>query len=304
MKPLPGSIPVTTAVAISFVLGVGAHVQADPRPSATPAAFEPIEPLPSAPLPRAPKAPADVAAVPAEATTTASGLASKLMVKGKGGAHPGPRDRVTVNYTGWTSSGRMFDSSIPYGEPTSLALDGVIAGWTEGVQLMVKGEKRRFWIPSALAYGDKSTRPDAPAGALVFDIELVDFAPTPELPQVPVDVEAAPKDAKRTASGLAYKIIKRGSGKQRPHSSSTVEVHYSGWTPDGKMFDSSVARGKPTTFPLGGVIKGWTEGVQLMAVGDKARFWIPGNLAYGDKPAQTGTPTGPLVFDIELLSIK
>ena len=70
------------------------------------------------------------------------------------------------------------------------------------------------------------------------------------------------------------------------------------------MFDSSVARGKSTTFRLDGVIKGWTEGVQLMAVGDKARFWIPGNLAYGDKPTRDGTPTGPLVFDIELLSIK
>ena len=70
------------------------------------------------------------------------------------------------------------------------------------------------------------------------------------------------------------------------------------------MFDSSVMRGQPATFPLGGVIKGWTEGVQLMAVGDKARFWIPGNLAYGDTPTRPGAPAGMLVFDIELLGIK
>ena len=121
---------------------------------------------------------------------------------------------------------------------------------------------------------------------------------------VPEDVAAAPADAKRTRSGLAYKFLKHGKGKLRPTADSTVEVHYSGWTPDGKLFDSSVRRGKPTSFPLNGVIKGWTEGVQLLVVGDKARFWIPGALAYGDKPNQAGAPTGPLVFDVELLAIK
>jgi len=70
------------------------------------------------------------------------------------------------------------------------------------------------------------------------------------------------------------------------------------------LFDSSVRRGQPTSFPLTSVIKGWTEGVQLMFVGDKARFWIPAALAYGDTPSRAGAPTGPLVFDIELLSIK
>ena len=80
-------------------------------------------------------------------------------------------------------------------------------------------------------------------------------------------------------------------------------MHYSGWTTDGKMFDSSVARGQPATFPLAGVIPGWTEGVQLMTVGEKTRFWIPGNLAYDNSP-RPGAPKGTLVFDIELLSIK
>jgi peptidylprolyl isomerase len=80
-------------------------------------------------------------------------------------------------------------------------------------------------------------------------------------------------------------------------------VHYTGWTTDGKMFDSSVARGEPATFPLNGVIKGWTEGVQLMVVGEKRRFWIPGNLAYDNSP-RPGAPKGMLVFDVELLAIK
>jgi peptidylprolyl isomerase len=139
---------------------------------------------------------------------------------------------------------------------------------------------------------------------LVFDVELLDFVKAPEPPKVPTDVAAAPKDAKKTASGLAYKILKHGKGKDHPKAENTVEVHYTGWTTDGKMFDSSVTRGQPATFPLGGVIKGWTEGVQLMVVGDKARFWIPGNLAYGDTPSRPGAPAGTLVFDIELLSIK
>ena len=116
----------------------------------------------------------------------------------------------------------------------------------------------------------------------------------------PDDVAAAPADASTTASGLASKVIVQGSGTVNPKAEDTVEVHYTGWTTDGKMFDSSVLRGKPAQFPLYGVIKGWTEGVQLMVPGEKTRFWIPAELAYGNKP---GRPAGMLVFDIELLKI-
>lgn len=77
---------------------------------------------------------------------------------------------MTVNYTGWSTDGKMFDSSITRGEPLTISLDQVISGWTEGVQMMVEGEKCRFWIPEALAY---KGRPGAPAGMLVFDIELI-----------------------------------------------------------------------------------------------------------------------------------
>ena len=116
----------------------------------------------------------------------------------------------------------------------------------------------------------------------------------------PDDVKAVPADAKKTSSGLAYKVITPGKGKQHPTSTSEVTVHYTGWTTDGKMFDSSVTRGEPSTFPLNQVIKGWTEGVQLMVVGEKTRFWIPEPLAYGGRRA----PFGMLVFDVELISIK
>ena len=82
-------------------------------------------------------------------------------------------------------------------------------------------------------------------------------------------------DAEVTDSGLASKVIKPGTGTVHPDAWDKVTVHYSGWTTDGKMFDSSSKRGKPATFPLTGVIKGWTEGVQLMVIGEKTRFWIP-----------------------------
>jgi FKBP-type peptidyl-prolyl cis-trans isomerase len=113
--------------------------------------------------------PADVAAPPADAAKTSSGLASKVITPGTGKTHPSRNDRVTVHYTGWTTDGKMFDSSVASGEPLTFALDRVIAGWTEGLQLMVAGEKRRLWIPEQLAY--KGQRD--PKGMLVFDVELI-----------------------------------------------------------------------------------------------------------------------------------
>ena len=121
-------------------------------------------------------------------------------------------------------------------------------------------------------------------------------------PVTPKDVAAAPKDAEKTKSGLKSKVLKAGKGA-KPKATDTVTVHYSGWTTDGKLFDSSVKRGSPSSFPLNRVIKGWTEGVQLMKVGEKRRFWIPADLAYGNSPGG-GRPGGLLVFDVEMIAIK
>jgi peptidylprolyl isomerase len=258
------------------------------------------------PAPAAVPPPADVAAPPADAKKTASGLAFKVLEKGKGKDRPGPKDKVTVNYTGWTTDGKMFDSTTAHAPPgpTSFRVDGVIKGWTEGLQLMTQGEKRRFWIPAGLAYGERAARPGAPTGMLVFEVELLDFKAPPAPPAAPPDVKAAPKTATKTASGLAYRVLSKGTGTERPKPTSRVTVHYTGWTTDGKMFDSSIVQDQPATFPLDRVIKGWTEGVQLMVQGEKTRFWIPADLAYGDKPARPGAPSGALVFDIELLEIR
>ena len=272
-------------------------------PTTTTAAATPTAAAAPSADPKALPAPADVATPPADAKKTASGLATKILTPGKGKEHPQDADSVKVHYTGWTSDGKMFDSSVVRGEPTSFGVTQVIAGWTEALKLMVVGEKRRMWIPAKIAYGE-TARPGYPAGQLTFDVELLEITAPPKPPETPKDVAAPPADAKKTASGLAYRVVKKGTGKEHPTATSRVRVHYSGWTKDGKMFDSSVTRGEPTSFGLNQVIPGWTEGVQLMVVGEKTRFWIPGKLAYGDEPKRPGAPSGQLTFDVELLDIE
>src|SRR5690606_15181858 len=103
-------------------------------------------------------------------------------------------------------------------------------------------------------------------------------APLPPITP-PLDVAAPPPDASVTASGLASKVLEPGDSNVRPTAASTVRVNYTGWTTAGEMFDSSIPRGEPVEFQVGGVIPGWTEGLQLMVVGEKRRFWIPADLA-------------------------
>ncbi len=246
-------------------------------------------------------APADVAAPPADATTTASGLHWKTLKPGTG-ERPTTSATVTVHYSGWTLDGKLFDSSRKRGQPTSFPLNRVIKGWTEGLSLMAEGESARFWIPADLAYGNNPGG-GRPGGMLVFDVELLSFVEPPPPPQVPEDVAAPPANANVTPSGLFYRVLEQGTGTRKPSARHTVTVHYSGWTLDGKMFDSSVMRGEPASFPLNRVIAGWTEGLQLMVEGEKTRFWIPSKLAYGDNPGG-GRPGGMLVFDVELLRIR
>jgi len=275
-----------------FLLACGGG-NATPSPAESP--VKPQTPAAEAADPNAIPAPADVAAPPADAQTTTSGLTWKVITPGAGGPKPTAAASVTVNYTGWTTDGHMFDSSSKHGKAATFPLKRVIPGWTEGLQLMSKGDKARFWIPESLAY---KGRPGKPTGMLVFDVELLDFT---EPPATPEDVAAPPKDARKTKSGLAYKVLSPGTGTAHPGATSMVKVNYTGWTTDGQMFDSSVTRGTPASFPLNRVIAGWTEGLQLMVVGEKDRFWIPENLAYQGQP---GKPAGMLVFDVELLDIK
>lgn len=109
---------------------------------------------------------------------------------------------------------------------------------------------------------------------------------------------------KITESGLQYLVLNTSEENTHPSASSTVTVHYHGTLIDGSVFDSSVDRGEPIAFPLNRVIKGWTEGLQLMVVGEKTRFFIPSELAYGNKNADEIPAGSVLIFDVELLAIK
>jgi peptidylprolyl isomerase len=248
--------------------------------------------LPLLAAPEKPVPPADLTNPPADAERLENGLVTKKLADGTGTEKLTGTALARLRYTVWKSDGTLVQHVAP---PQSLMIGQakMIPGWAEAVKMMVVGEKRRAWIPSSLGGGKIKA-----GESLVIDSELLEVVP---VPTTPADVAAAPADATTTQSGLAYKVLRSGIGAVHPKRSSTVVVHYTGWTTDGKMFDSSVMRGQTAQFPLDGVIKGWTEGLQLMVEGEKTRFWIPAKLAYGN---EAGKPQGMLVFDVELIDIK
>lgn len=270
--------------------GVTANAQEPEKPA------EPAKPEAAAEDPF--KAPADVAAPPANAEKTESGLASVVLQKGTGTEKPAAADTVKVHYSGWQSSdGKLFDSSVQRGRPAEFPLNGVIKGWTEGLQLMVVGEKRRFWIPADLAYGDTPSRPGGPSGMLVFDVELLGITKAPEAPK---DLKA-PADAEKAESGLATKVLKAGEGEGTPGDEDLITFHFSGWKADGEFLASSTNQPTPPQDQLSNLqIKGWVETLKLMKKGEKRRAWIPAALAFGEEPPP-GAPEGDLIFDFELI---
>lgn len=242
-------------------------------------------------------APDDVAAAPKDAKRTPSGLAYKLLRRSGSTERPRAWDRVTMHHVSWTTDGVMVESSRRE-RPSVYDLGHALPGLREALPLLAVGDSARLWIPEPLAYAGRAGEPK---GTVVFDVELVSIERRPEPPRPPAHLTAAPPNAKKTKSGLAYRIVRPGKGKIHPQPSDRVEVHYSAWTGDGKLLDSSFMRGAPTTVPVGRVIAGWGEGLQLMVEGDKALFWIPEALAYGGKE---GTPQGMLVYEVELLKIE
>lgn len=362
------------------------------------------------------EAPENVANPPQEALKTPSGIAYLHLKEDKTGETIASNDWVMLHYTGWTTDGKMFDSSKISGKPVVFPLEQLIPGMSEALTLGRVGESIRVWIPEELAYKGaqgmpqgmlvfdfeiiQRVTPEMPPekptetaiklhdglyyqilsigsgravmpndvvtldfmgwtvadkklfhssleageplvaqvsqlfhgfqdvlvhthqddilviwmdqkygidpngrelkGDLVFSMQVVDVASMPEGLAAPDDVAAPPADAETTQSGLATKVLSPGKGTVHPKATDTVRVHYTGWTTDGAMFDSSVQRGEPAQFPLNHVIAGWTEGLQLMVEGEKRRLWTPQDLAYRGQP---GAPAGMLVFDVELIAI-
>jgi FKBP-type peptidyl-prolyl cis-trans isomerase len=240
-----------------------------------------------------PAPPPDLNAPPADAQKSADGLITKQLAPGTSAEHPGASDYVHLRYAVWKrSDGSVVD--FTRGESaTFVEISKLLPGMGEMVQQMAPGEKRRAWIPSSLGAGKI-----ADGDQFVVDGQLVDVVHSPT---TPIDVSLPPADATTTPSGLAYKILRPGTGTAHPGKRATVIVDYTGWTTDGQRFDSSVLRGEPAEFALDAVVPGWTEGLQLMTEGEQVRFWIPEKLAYKGKK---GKPAGMLVFDVELVKIK
>lgn len=243
--------------------------------------------------PAGPPAPPDLDKPPADAQNLGlPGLSGKQLAPPERKDFVVEDDYVRIRYTIWSSPGGQLVDYIAPGQSVVTPMARLADGIRTALLVMHPGEKQRLWIPETLARGR------VPAGGhLVVDLDLVDIVKPPATPR---ELLAAPADATRTKSGLAYKVLREGTGTKKPKRSSIVRVQYSGWTTDGKMFDSSILRGEAAEFSLENVIAGWREGLQYMTEGEKARFWIPSDLAYNHDPSK---PNGMLVFDVELVKI-
>jgi peptidylprolyl isomerase len=247
------------------------------------AALDPIRP------------PQPLDAPPANAIETASGM-SYIVVK----AAPAPARTVAGEFIEfridlWSADGVTRASARESGARTVAvrALAREQPGIARALLSTPIGETRRWWIqPERMRPG----YPGMPDLLHVADVTVVAEA---DPLKAPPDLAAPPADAQRTASGLVYRVVTRGAGGPHPGPGSTIRIDYTGWSADGRAFDSSLTTGAPAVFPLAGLIDGWQEGVPLMSRGDTFRFWIPGHLAYDGNPSP-GAPSGQLVFDITL----
>ncbi len=283
------------AVLVLALLAVPAWAQdpapAAPAPPAVPQLVPP-DPLPGKPLPEG-----------AEWQTTASGLRYVVLASGDAaGLQPGGTDKVKVYYSGFLEDGGKVDERARPAQPIAMGVDEFIPGWSEALQRMRPGDVLKVHIPWQIAYGERGSPPKVPGRAnLVFDMELVSFTPGPVVPKFSMP---DPADLHTTGSGLQYAVLAPGrEDGRKPVASDTVTVHYAGWFPDGRLFDSSYKREKPTTYPLSGFVRGWIEGLQLMREGAVYKFVIPPELGYGAKGRSGIPPNATLVFQIELIEV-
>jgi len=249
----------------------------------------------------APAVPPDVGVPPQAAQALKSGIKYVVVQPGTGKDKARFFDTVTFNYSAWDKDGRMFDTTELRKRPATVPPFRQTAAMEEILTSMTAGQRARYWLPAERMQQDGRPLPGMPEGVLTYEVELLTIEKGKEPPRVPVDVAAPPADARKTPKGVSYKVLSSRGGGPKPKVSDVVRVNYTGWTTDGRMFDSSVIKGEPAEFSLGGVIVGWTDGIPVMSVGDKVRFWIPDELAYKGSP---GKPQGMLVFDVELLEIK
>jgi peptidylprolyl isomerase len=240
-------------------------------------------------------APSDVAAPPPQAIHRPSGVAMMVLARGHGRERPRDNDCVKVHFTAWKRDGALLSDSRRQGQPLTQCLRATCPGVVEALKEMAVGERRRVWVPARLTHvgGDDEHSPLVDA---TFDLELFDIQRAPATPQ-----RQPPRAARKLASGLAIQVLRRGSNARHPTTSDRVMLHFSGWTSDGRLIESSVMANHPAVFAMNAVIAGWREALATMVVGDKVRLWIPQALAY-PRPRR-GQPRGDLVYELELVAI-
>ncbi len=249
-----------------------------------------------------------------EQQTTSSGLAYTILTPGEG-PKPQQNDVVTVHYTGKLADGTVFDSSYETDEPVHITLgeDEVIPGLEEAIKLLHEGAKATVVIPPQLAYGEEGYGPVPGNETISFQLELLHVR-EPSLPERDVpDAEpgvADPEEAlhkETTASGVLVAVLEAGDG-QVLRENMLVHMHYTGFLDDDtqRVFDSSYDREEPVSFILGRnmVIPGWDEALPGLHAGDRARLWVPHEMAYGREGRGPIPPKTDLIFDIELLDVE
>ncbi len=231
--------------------------------------------------------------------------------------------KVKIHYTGWLQDGTVFDSSRTNGKPADFALEGLIAGWQEGIPGMKKGGVRKLVISPEKGYGGKAAGKIPANSTLIFEVELLGFgggsAPKikarPRRSPIPTDLTKLSDGTRPTdedkelkalgSGGLLYRDLKVGDGEEVQPGASCV-MDYIGWRrSDGEVFDSSFKRPEPFPGDLaGGLIRGWMQGVPGMKVGGVRKLVIPPELAYGPEGRGGIPPNATLVFEIEVLGTR
>lgn len=247
-----------------------------------------------------PNAPPDVAAPAPGASFIAAGVATKLLVPGRGSLHPSVNDCVRVRYSSWQRDGSLHAATRLDEPPETQCLQSALPGLVPALELMVEGEQRRVWLPGALGYAARDPEKTASHQDLTFDLTLVEVL---RAPRAPSDLDRPPPSARRTRSGLRLQVLKPGSGHRRASPAERLRVRFTGWTRDGSIFESTEFQGKAASVTRADLAPGVGEGLSLMRVGEKARLWVPAALAYGNRPRR-GLPASDLTYDLELIAIE
>jgi len=249
-----------------------------------------------------------------------SGVEYYVVHKGDGkAASPGPTDTVEVNYEGRIAeTGFVFDSSSKHGGPARFQVNGVIPGWTQGLQKMQPGDKFVFWIPSKEAYGERGMGMDIPPNSdLTFSVELLKVIPDPWNKALPWPTDSS--EVQRRPSGLEYFVVESGpADAASPGDGDVAIVNFEGRlegvkAEEGESADSVRARsvvastydeGQPKVFPVKDLVPGWAEAVKLMHKGDRWMVRVPAQLLYKDEGDGRIPPDATVIYQIELVDFQ